>query len=176
MGALPVNVKLLKILCPIDFSLTAAYATRYAITLAETHDSTLLLLQVMPPSAVALPDFYGIPGAELEFDGVAFNESPADEPAEPDGPGGRDSRLEKLTENLARLHTCPVEAHKRTGKPFLEIIKLARQENVDMIVIGTHGRTALPHVHIGSTAEKVVRMAPCPVLTVRHPKHTFRMP
>ena len=63
-----------------------------------------------------------------------------------------------------------------TGNTFLEIIQAARDDNVDMIVMGTHGRTGLAHVLIGSVAEKVIREAPCPVLTVKHPEHEFVKP
>jgi nucleotide-binding universal stress UspA family protein len=63
-----------------------------------------------------------------------------------------------------------------TGNTFLEIIQAARDDDVDMIVMGTHGRTGLAHVLIGSVAEKVVREAPCPVLTVKHPEHEFVKP
>lgn len=62
------------------------------------------------------------------------------------------------------------------GRPFLEIIRYARDEKMDLIVIGTHGRSGLRHVLMGSVAEKVVRKSPCPVLTVRHPGHEFEMP
>jgi nucleotide-binding universal stress UspA family protein len=53
------------------------------------------------------------------------------------------------------------------GTPFLEILRTAKEKNVELIVVGTHGRTGLDHVLFGSTAEKVVRRAPCPVLSVR---------
>jgi nucleotide-binding universal stress UspA family protein len=62
------------------------------------------------------------------------------------------------------------------GKPFVEILKFAKEENADLIVMATHGRGAISHLLMGSTAEKVVRKAPCPVLTVKHPKHLFAMP
>ena len=62
------------------------------------------------------------------------------------------------------------------GLPFMEIIKAAKEQKADMIVMGTHGRTGLEHVLMGSVAEKVVRRAPCPVLTVKHPDHEFKMP
>ena len=63
-----------------------------------------------------------------------------------------------------------------TGSPFLQVVRMARKEGVDLIVMGTHGRTGLAHVLMGSVAEKVVRKAPCPVLTVKHPEHEFVMP
>ena len=59
------------------------------------------------------------------------------------------------------------------GVPFLEIIMAARDKNIDLIVIGTHGRTGLAHMLIGSVAEKVVRKAPCPVLSVKSKKENI---
>ena len=60
--------------------------------------------------------------------------------------------------------------------PFVEIVTFAKDEETDLIVIGTHGRTGLKHMLIGSVAERVVRRAPCPVLTVRPDEHDFVMP
>ena len=62
------------------------------------------------------------------------------------------------------------------GHPFVEILSDAKQHDIDLIVMGTHGRGAIKHMLLGSVAEKVVRKAPCPVLTVRHPDHEFVMP
>ncbi len=59
---------------------------------------------------------------------------------------------------------------------FVEIIRYAREKNIDLLVLGTHGRGAIAHMLMGSVAEKIVRKAPCPVLTVRHPEHEFVMP
>jgi nucleotide-binding universal stress UspA family protein len=59
------------------------------------------------------------------------------------------------------------------GRPFVEIIHQAQQLEADLIVIATHGRKGVSHLVFGSTAERVVRMAPCPVLTVKHPEHDF---
>jgi nucleotide-binding universal stress UspA family protein len=64
----------------------------------------------------------------------------------------------------------------RHGRPHEEIVGVAREMDVDLIVMGTHGRSGLSHILLGSTAERVVRNAPCPVLTVRHPEHEFVMP
>ncbi len=59
------------------------------------------------------------------------------------------------------------------GVPFVEIIQAARRNKADLIIMGTHGRSGLSHIMMGSQAERVVRQSPCPVLTVRSPSHTF---
>jgi nucleotide-binding universal stress UspA family protein len=69
-----------------------------------------------------------------------------------------------------------VETAISQGTPFLEILKFAKDKEIDLIVIATHGRTGLRHVLFGSVAEKVVRKSPCPVLSIRHPEHEFVMP
>jgi universal stress protein A len=61
----------------------------------------------------------------------------------------------------------------RTGKPFYEINQYAQEEDIDLIVIATHGHSGMEHILFGSTAEKVVRKAPCPVLVVRTGEHEF---
>jgi len=60
--------------------------------------------------------------------------------------------------------------------PALSIVDYAREANIDLIIMGTHGRGAMAHLLMGSVAERVVRTAPCPVLTVRHPEHEFVLP
>ena len=60
--------------------------------------------------------------------------------------------------------------------PFVQIVRAAADLKADLIVLGTHGRSGLKHALFGSVAEKVVRKAPCPVLSVRHPDHKFEMP
>jgi nucleotide-binding universal stress UspA family protein len=61
----------------------------------------------------------------------------------------------------------------RTGKPFYEINQYAAEESIDLVIIATHGHTGVEHILFGSTAEKVVRKAPCPVLVVRSGEHDF---
>jgi nucleotide-binding universal stress UspA family protein len=63
-----------------------------------------------------------------------------------------------------------------SGRPFLEIIRYAKETTCELIVIATHGRSGVMHALMGSTAEKVVRKAPCPVLTVRTGEHDFVLP
>jgi len=62
------------------------------------------------------------------------------------------------------------------GSPFVEIVRYARTHDIDLVIMGTHGRGPIAHMLMGSTAERVVRKAPCPVLTVKHPEHEFVMP
>jgi nucleotide-binding universal stress UspA family protein len=72
--------------------------------------------------------------------------------------------------------TEDVETRIASGVPYREILREARETGADLIVIGTHGRTGVEHVIFGSTAEKVVRMAPCPVLTIRQGGKEFVHP
>jgi nucleotide-binding universal stress UspA family protein len=69
----------------------------------------------------------------------------------------------------ARAEGCHARAVLRTGVPYQEIVALATDERADLIVIGTHGRGGINRVLLGSVADRVVRLAPCPVLTVREP-------
>jgi len=71
----------------------------------------------------------------------------------------------------------PTRATVVTGNsPALSIVDFAKEHNIDLIVIGTHGRGAMGHFIMGNVAERVVRLAPCPVLTVRHPQREFARP
>ena len=63
-----------------------------------------------------------------------------------------------------------------TGAPATAVIEYAKREKIDLILIGTHGRTGLGHLVMGSVAEKIVRLAPCPVLTLKQPEHEFVLP
>jgi nucleotide-binding universal stress UspA family protein len=84
-------------------------------------------------------------------------------------------QLNELEEKFHR-EDIKIETILLSGVPFVEIVKLAREEEYDLIVVGTHGRGGLKHLLIGSVAEKVVRRAACPVLTVKHPEHEFVKP
>lgn len=84
----------------------------------------------------------------------------------------------KLQELLT--HHVPESIHGENiivqGVPFMEIITFAKKHEIDLITIATHGRTGLSHMLMGSTAEKVARKAPCPVLCVKHPDYKFVLP
>ena len=80
--------------------------------------------------------------------------------------------LDAIVKEL-RVQKIDAEAVFVKGRPFMEIIRQAQQLEADLIVMATHGRKGVSHLVFGSTAEKVVRMAPCPALTVKHPEHEF---
>lgn len=150
-----------KILYATDFSDLSACALDYAAYLARTCSAELHCLHVVDDSYQ-----YWL---SLEVTTV------------PAGPSVEDlvAAAEKhLAEFLAERAPpdLPIVKTVIHGRPFVEIIRHARNQKIDLIVMGTHGRTGLSHVLMGSVAEKVVRKSPCPVLTVRHPKQEFEMP
>lgn len=148
------------ILFPTDFSQGARAAMDYALSLAKDYNARLILLYVMQDISIA--EWY-IPSAVSVADMIEDMEKSAWK------------EMEKWkAEAQARLKD--VEKMVVRGVPFVEIIKTAKEKGVDLIVIGTHGRTGIDHMLFGSTAEKVVRKAPCPVLTVRVTGKEFKMP
>jgi nucleotide-binding universal stress UspA family protein len=153
-------IELQKILLPTDFSEHAAEAMRYACALADHFDAELHLLHVLEVHISSTPQF-GM--------GLAVS-TPARESSEAAG-----RALEELIDAAwAKDHR--VVCATTDGPAFLGIIRYAKQHDIDMIVMGTHGRSGLPHVLLGSVSERVVRKAPCPVLTVRREGHQFVMP
>lgn len=154
-------INLNRILLPTDFSPHSRHAQNYACAFAESFGAELHLLHVVQDLVAMVPE-----------PGLAFP-PPGD-------------YMKDLTESAQRsLATVPDPAWAagktivrsvRQGPPFLEIIRYARENDIDLIVLGTHGRTGLTHVLLGSVAEKVVRKAPCPVLTVRMDEHEFVAP
>ncbi|MEI8244163.1 MAG: universal stress protein [bacterium] len=155
------KVQVLRILCPVDFSDSSDHAMRYASALAETFGAELTLLHVVAPVMAALPGETALPDTML----ANINEL-VDACRE---------RLEQIVGKLA-ASGLTVQHKVMNGVPFVEIIRYARDAQTDLIVMGTHGRTGLGHLLIGSVAERVVRKSPCPVLTVKHPEHEFVMP
>lgn len=152
-----INIK--NILCPIDYSVYSEMALKYAIEFAEKYQAKLYLMHVLDIRVYDIndPDLYNVNIVDTET-------------------------IDKLKERLLRCVNedtkgrISVEAIIIQGVPFAEIIKASRDYKIDLIVLGTHGRTGLSHAIMGSVAEKVVRKAPCPVLTIRHPEHDFIMP
>ncbi len=155
-------IRLRQILYPTDFSDTSLYALGYARDFAHTHVATLHCLHVVDEAYQYL--------AGMGPDSIAIGPPPGDLV---------DAAWNQMSEFAARHLSgmdFPVKTQVLIGRPFMEIIRYARQYTIDMIVIATHGRTGLKHVLLGSVAEKIVRKSPCPVLTIRHPKQEFVMP
>ena len=146
-----------KVLVPIDFSDYSKSALKYAVNFVGHFKAELTLIYVVEP-VIYPPDFsmgqIAIPSVDLEMDKRAVEE------------------LNKLAQQEIPSE-IKVKSVVKTGKPFLEIIETAQEEDVDLIIIATHGHTGVEHILFGSTAEKVVRKAPCPVLTLREPIKGF---
>ncbi|UCH85665.1 MAG: universal stress protein [Candidatus Latescibacterota bacterium] len=148
------------IIVPTDFSEHSLRAIDYGIEIAEKFASHLTLVYVIEPLLQA---------ADLTWTTVDFEELNRAHKS------SADQQLKQiLDERIPKAVPCDTAI--LYGKPFVEILKYAKEENADLIVMATHGRGAITHILMGSTAEKVVRKAPCPVLTVKHPKHLFAMP
>ena len=141
-----------RFLVPIDFSACADQALDYAITLAGKLGARLTLLHVIQPLPLAGMDM----GVTPTFAYVQDLEAELRRSME--------SSLERVT--AAGLEGDIVMVH---GVPFHAIIEAAKTQQIDLIIMGTHGRTGFPYVLLGSAAEKVIRLAPCPVLVARQP-------
>lgn len=155
-------IKLDKILVPTDFSKHSENAVRYGCELASRFDAGLHLLYVLQELSALLPD----PEMGVYDTGEYWSET---------------EQIEIANGKLAKIPGEPwtkkllFAREVRKGNPFLQIVDYAKENDVDLIIVGTHGRTGLSHVFLGSVAELVVRKAPCPVLTVRDQEHEFVM-
>jgi len=146
------SINIRKILCPIDFSKHADLVVEWAIHLAQEHDSEVLLLH-----AYHLPvEFQQLEGAYLPAD---FWDSVKQEA----------ERSLAIYAERARTASVSVREIVREGYPASVIQEEAREENADMIVMGSRGLSGLKHLLLGSIAERVVQKAHCPVLTLNHP-------
>jgi nucleotide-binding universal stress UspA family protein len=151
-AALPI-FSLKKILVPVDFSDCANKALTYAAALAQQFGAELTLINVAQNYAV--PEM--VPLA-VDLDAVDYAKR----------------ELQILRLNVGSAAAC--HTLLRRGVPYVEIVAAAKELGSDLIVISTRGHTGLAHVILGSTAEKVVRQAPCPVLVVREKEHEFIKP
>ena len=139
-----------KILFPTDFSPASEDALRWATSLARDSGATLSIIHVEEP-----PMAYG--GGELY---VALDDDETK------------AELRRLLTNVVPTdHNVPYEHRLLVGDPATAIVEDAEKENADLIVMGTHGRTGLSRLLMGSVAEAVVRRSKCPVLTIKHPAH-----
>ncbi|MFQ5733278.1 MAG: universal stress protein [Planctomycetaceae bacterium] len=141
-------ITLKTILCPTDFSEPSLAATRYALEFARTFDAALHLLYVIEDPMLFSPAFGGYAPNPDEFE--AYAKTGLENWISPEDAGA-----------------VPIVRRWVHGRPFLGILRDAERHDVDLIVMGTHGRGFLPHILLGSVAERVVREASCPVLTVR---------
>jgi len=141
------------ILVPTDFSVASKGALEYAIDLARRLRAKLVVSFVVDTAAIMLPAADGYAGASAA---TLLSEMQR---------FGR-VQMAKLAGQLRRRR-LDVETILGCGRPDVQIIEMAKKRNADLIVMGTEGRTGLSHFLLGSVTERVVRLAPCPVLTVR---------
>lgn len=152
-------VRLKQILAPMDFSPASYNAYQYALRFAEEFNAQLTVLFVLEPERSA--SLVAIPGASAS----AFSN---DEFAE------AEKNLRSLTVSARLGNVKRPHLKLRVGVPSHEIVEAAKEADADLIIVATHGYTGWKHFCIGSTAERVVRAAPCPVLVVREKEHEFR--
>lgn len=145
-----------KILHPTDFSDYSKEALDVAAVMARKFGAELIILHVVETYDYAPPEYY-MAADELHKEVERRLE-------------GSRKHLEEMAAQMGDIKTRTLVTE---GKPFVQIIRAAKEEGADMIVLGTHGRSGLAHILIGSTAEKVVRKAPCPVLTIRSARHEY---
>jgi nucleotide-binding universal stress UspA family protein len=138
-----------KILVPVDFSDCSKKALQYAIPFAKQFGAELILLSVVEPYP-AVPEM-----APTDFETL----------------GDTRRELEALHQTVPKA--VRARTSLRTGTPPVEIAEAAADLGADLIIISTHGRKGLTRMVLGSTAEKVVRHAPCPVLIVRETEREF---
>jgi universal stress protein A len=153
------TLRLKKILVPTDFSPASKNAFRYARRFAEEFGAELTLLYVLAPAPATR--FAAIPGFP---DAPSFFETDF---------SGAEKNLRALISSTRNGNVESPQWKVRAGVPSHEIVDAAKEADVDLIIIATHGYTGWKHFCIGSTAERVVRAAPCPVLVVREKEHEF---
>lgn len=149
--------RLRTILAPVDFSNYSAKALQYVRAFAGQFGANVVLVHVVEPTVI--PDNFGIVPPSYEEVGAALAKA-------------AEERLARLAAEVSPTAGA-VRQMVRTGRAPWEIVRVAEEVEADLIIITTHGYTGLKHVLMGSTAELIVRHAPCPVLTVRDPEHDF---
>jgi nucleotide-binding universal stress UspA family protein len=152
--ALPVLFK--RIVCAVDFSDCSMHALNHAFSLAQEADARLTIVHVIEVPPAVPPDMHetvlGGPHSLREYIAAAEED--------------RRGRLKEAIPDSVRAH-CTVETVLVTGTPYRELLRVAAEQESDLIVIGIHGRSAAGLLFFGSTAQHVVRQALCPVLTLR---------
>ncbi len=148
-GSHPAQSPIREILVPTDFSEHSNFALRYAMSVAREFNSRITLLHVIEPATVAGGAFCP---AAANYDMISLSAEQA---------------IARTWEHEKAAQPLPWRSMVREGIPYHMIIQTAKAEKSDLIIIATHGRTGLAHIFMGSTTEKVIRRAPCPVLVVR---------
>ena len=135
------------ILVPVDFTDSSNRAADYAVALARQFHAKIVLLHVIEPFTYSVTDTIVITDHYAALGAIA------------------DRMMDLLARKLSK-HGIKIERAVMSGSPYWTILDQARKRRSDLIVMGTHGRTGIEHLLVGSVAERVVRLAPCPVLTV----------
>lgn len=155
-------ITLKNVLVPTDFGEASETALMYGRDLARTFGATLHVLHV----------FNNVFSSALAAEGSVPDFSEAQRSAETSAR----QQLEALVGDDDRRELGAKAILLTSSSPAKATVSYAKEANIDLIVMGTHGRGAMAQLLMGSVAEKVVRLAPCPVLTVRHPEHEFVLP
>jgi len=146
------------ILVPHDFSASANHAAAIARDEAKVHGGTIVLLHVidlpyqLDPDAAIVPEATGAPISIRQY-----------------ATQSADAHLQDIADRLAK-DGVPATGIIKIGTPIDEIIRTVDEQSIDLIVMGTHGRTGIRHLMAGSVTERVVRSSRVPVLTIRHPE------
>jgi nucleotide-binding universal stress UspA family protein len=155
-------ILLKKVLVATDFGPASDSALRYGRTLARGFGAELHVLHVVENIFARAMDGYGYaaisPDVQLDIEHAGRKQT--------------DALLSDEDRRDLRAKASTVTSNS----PAAAIVEYARNNSVDLIVMGTHGRGAIGHIFMGSVAERVVRTAPCPVLTLRHPEREFVLP
>ena len=140
-----------RILAPTDFSDLSKQGLKSALELAQTFGAKLLLIHVVEPPPYPVEGIIPSPLGATLLDDLERQAS------------------HQLAQMLAETQGSTVDVARRVvvGIPYRKIVEVAQEEKSDLLVMTTHGRTGLSHLMMGSVAEKIVRTAPCPVLTIR---------
>ncbi len=148
------------ILVPTDCSESSVDAAKYAVKFASQFKATLTLLLVTATEPLAVLNDYGYFSPELHQKLVIESTKRAEEQLNTFWQSIADPQVEAKLVNVK-------------GDPFTEIIHYAKENTMDIIIMGTHGHTGIKHILMGSVAEKVVRYSPYPVLTVKQKGYKF---